>query len=284
MNFPYPLNNRVFNRKLLALAFPITLQNLMLALVAAADAVMLGRVSQNAMAAVSLATQIQFVQNMLLGAIVCGVGILGAQYWGRKDVKMLEKIFGLSIHESLLVSIAFGTGQNRRGISAGRQLVLPAHRHLPVLSGHHARQRTRLPFGLDQFRRGRFEHRFEFDLHLRPLRRSGDGGRRSGAGDGSRPDHRTRLVHRLQLRKKLHFPETQSGHHLQQTALPRLLALYAPGARQLPALGNRLHLIHGDHGPHGSGCRRRQRRRRSGARHHVLPLQRHRRRPPEPGF
>ena len=71
MNFPYPLNNRVFNRKLLALAFPITLQNLMLALVAAADAVMLGRVSQNAMAAVSLATQIQFVQNMLLGAIVC---------------------------------------------------------------------------------------------------------------------------------------------------------------------------------------------------------------------
>lgn len=71
MNFPYPLNNRVFNRKLLALAFPITLQNLMLALVAAADAVMLGRVSQSAMAAVSLATQIQFVQNMLLGAIVC---------------------------------------------------------------------------------------------------------------------------------------------------------------------------------------------------------------------
>ena len=110
MNFPYPLNNRVFNRKLLALAFPITLQNLMLALVAAADAVMLGRVSQSAMAAVSLATQIQFVQNMLLGAIVCGVGILGAQYWGRKDVKMLEKIFGLSIHESLLVSIAFFIG------------------------------------------------------------------------------------------------------------------------------------------------------------------------------
>ena len=66
MNFPYPLNNRVFNRKLLALAFPITLQNLMLALVAAADAVMLGRVSQSAMAAVSLATQIQFVQNIVL--------------------------------------------------------------------------------------------------------------------------------------------------------------------------------------------------------------------------
>ena len=85
------LNNPVFNQKLLSLAFPITLQNLMLALVAAADAVMLGKVSQNAMAAVSLATQIQFVQNMLLGAIVNGVAILGPSTGGRKIPGCSEK-------------------------------------------------------------------------------------------------------------------------------------------------------------------------------------------------
>ena len=56
----------------------------MLALVAAADALMLGKLNQDAVAAVSLATQIQFVQNMLLGAIAIGVGILGAQYWGKQ--------------------------------------------------------------------------------------------------------------------------------------------------------------------------------------------------------
>ena len=105
-----PLKDRVFNRKLLSLAFPISMQNLMLALVAAADAVMLGKVSQNAMAAVSLATQIQFVQNMLLGAIVSGAGILGAQYWGKKDTATLGRIFGLSIHEAMLVSVAFFLG------------------------------------------------------------------------------------------------------------------------------------------------------------------------------
>ena len=110
MNFRDIFNDRVFNRKLLSLAFPITLQNLMLALVAAADAVMLGKVSQNAMAAVSLATQIQFVQNMLLGAIVSCVGILGAQYWGKKDTEKLGEIFGMSIHESLLISIVFFIG------------------------------------------------------------------------------------------------------------------------------------------------------------------------------
>ncbi|WP_276741156.1 MATE family efflux transporter [Victivallis vadensis] len=110
MNVKELFSDQVFNRKLLRLAFPITLQNLMLALVAAADAIMLGRVSQNAMAAVSLATQIQFVQNMLLGAIVSGVGILGAQYWGKRDFGKMGEIFSLSIHEAVLVSAAFFLG------------------------------------------------------------------------------------------------------------------------------------------------------------------------------
>ena len=56
------IHDKAFNRKLLSLALPIAFQNLMLALVAAADALMLGRFNQNAMAAVSLATQVQFVR------------------------------------------------------------------------------------------------------------------------------------------------------------------------------------------------------------------------------
>ena len=50
--------DKEFYSKLWNLALPIALQNLMLALVAAADALMLGRVDQNTMSAVSLATQI----------------------------------------------------------------------------------------------------------------------------------------------------------------------------------------------------------------------------------
>ena len=56
----------VFYKKLFELMIPIMLQNLMLALVAVADAFMLGGVDQNYMSAVSLATQIQFIQNMFL--------------------------------------------------------------------------------------------------------------------------------------------------------------------------------------------------------------------------
>ena len=63
------IDNRMFYRNLARIALPITLQSLMLALVAAADALMLGRVAQQQMTAVSLATQIQFVQNMFFSHI-----------------------------------------------------------------------------------------------------------------------------------------------------------------------------------------------------------------------
>ena len=57
--------DKTFYRKLWGLMVPIVLQNLMLALVAVADAFMLGGMDQNYMSAVSLATQIQFIQKAI---------------------------------------------------------------------------------------------------------------------------------------------------------------------------------------------------------------------------
>ena len=75
--------DKLFYEKLWKLMFPMMLQNLMLALVAVADAFMLGGMDQNYMSAVSLATQIQFIQNMLLSAATGGLAILGASlFWG----------------------------------------------------------------------------------------------------------------------------------------------------------------------------------------------------------
>lgn len=110
MNIKELFGDRRFNRKLWSLMFPSTMQNLMLALVAAADAVMLGRLNQNSMAAVSLATQIQFIQNMLLWTVASGVSILGAQYWGKGDLRVMEKIFASSIRKSVVVSVVFFVG------------------------------------------------------------------------------------------------------------------------------------------------------------------------------
>ncbi|MGO5312930.1 MATE family efflux transporter [Bilifractor sp. LCP21S3_A7] len=98
----------LFNRKLVSLAVPIALQSLMLAAVAAADAIMLGRLNQNSMAAVSLATQIQFVMNMFLSSVVSAGSILGSQYWGKQDLLSLHDIFNLMLRLSFLIDLLFG--------------------------------------------------------------------------------------------------------------------------------------------------------------------------------
>ncbi len=100
-------SDKDFIKRLWNLTLPLAFQALMLALVAACDAVMLGRVEQDAMAAVSLATQIQFIQNMVLAAVTGSIGILGSQYWGKGDKATLHKIFGMSIRIAVVISLCF---------------------------------------------------------------------------------------------------------------------------------------------------------------------------------
>ncbi len=103
-------SDKVFLKRLMKLALPIAFQALMLASVAAADAIMLGNIEQNSMSAVSLATQIQFVQNIILMALVSATAVLGAQYWGKKDTKTMNEIFCMSIRISGTTSIFFFIG------------------------------------------------------------------------------------------------------------------------------------------------------------------------------
>ena len=101
------INRTEFYDKLKKLTLPIAFQSLMLAAVAAADALMLGRVAQDQMTAVSLATQIQFVQNMFVMAATAAAAILGAQYWGKGDRITLQKLFNLMLRWSGLISLLF---------------------------------------------------------------------------------------------------------------------------------------------------------------------------------
>ncbi len=101
------MKDKEFYSKLFRLTLPISLQSLMLASVAAADTFMLGNVEQNMMSAVSLATQIQFVQNMIIFAAVGATSILGAQYWGKEDRRSVNDIFCLCLKVCGLVSFVF---------------------------------------------------------------------------------------------------------------------------------------------------------------------------------
>ena len=96
-----------FYQKLKLLVLPITMQQFMLALVSATDAIMLGAVSQTSLSAVSLAGQIQFVLNLFISGISAGSGIMAAQYWGKKDAASIEEVMPIALRTNLIFSGAF---------------------------------------------------------------------------------------------------------------------------------------------------------------------------------
>ena len=96
-----------FNKELMSLAVPLALQNLLNALVGASDALMLGRLTQDAIAAVSLANQISFVMSLFNGAVIGAVGVLTAQYWGRKDYANARRFLAMAVRYTAAISFVF---------------------------------------------------------------------------------------------------------------------------------------------------------------------------------
>lgn len=92
---------------MLRLAFPIVIQNLVTTAVSSADVIMLGFVSQEALAAGSLASQVMFILNLVYSGISSGVIMLAAQYWGKKDTLTIEQIMGIAMRLSIVVSFIF---------------------------------------------------------------------------------------------------------------------------------------------------------------------------------
>ena len=101
------LKKKAFYKELIGLALPIGLQNLLVALIGATDAFMLGRLSQDAVAAVSLANQINFIMSLFVFSIIGGGSALIAQYWGKDDKAMVKNLFCMILKWSSAVSLVF---------------------------------------------------------------------------------------------------------------------------------------------------------------------------------
>ncbi len=106
-----PLNSKLekkaFYRMVLFLALPIVGQNVIDAMVTSADVVMLGFVSQEALSAVSLAGNVQFVLSLFLFGMATGSAMLSSQYWGKGDIRTIEKVLGIALRFSLAVGALF---------------------------------------------------------------------------------------------------------------------------------------------------------------------------------
>ena len=100
-------DKKQFNQELLVLAVPLALQNLLGALVGASDALMLGRLNQASIAAVSLANQVSFVMSLFSGSVIGAISVLVAPYLGKGDQRNTKRFFAMGIRYAFGISIVF---------------------------------------------------------------------------------------------------------------------------------------------------------------------------------
>lgn len=91
------LHDKAFYRTFAILTLSLALQNLLTYSVNLADNIMLGRFSQDALSGASLCNQLQFFLQMLVQGVGEGVVVLGARYWGKKDLKPIPDIIGAGL-------------------------------------------------------------------------------------------------------------------------------------------------------------------------------------------
>ena len=101
------LKNDEFYSQIWKLVLPILIQNLLSAAVSSADVIMLNEVNQEAVSSVSLATQFAGILFSVYYGLGTGITMLCAQYFGKKDMRVIDVVHGIALRFSLTISIGF---------------------------------------------------------------------------------------------------------------------------------------------------------------------------------
>lgn len=101
--------DRAYYRLLTNFAIPIIIQQFIASSLNLVDVVMVGQLGDSAVASVGLANQVSFLLTLMMFGISSGGAAYSAQYWGKKDVKGIRKVLGISLLLSLVPSLLFTT-------------------------------------------------------------------------------------------------------------------------------------------------------------------------------
>jgi len=96
-----------FYRKLLALALPILLQNLITNSLGLVDTFMVGTMGQGPLAGVTLANIPVFVVQLMMFGIQSGSSVLISQYRGKGDLKAINRVMGIGMYAAGFVGLVF---------------------------------------------------------------------------------------------------------------------------------------------------------------------------------
>jgi len=100
-------NDKTFFSALFKLWTPIALQQLIFSLLNFVSTMMVGQLGETSVAAVGLAGQIFFLFQLLLFGISSGSAIFIAQFWGKRNLKNIHRVLGISITLGLMGTLVF---------------------------------------------------------------------------------------------------------------------------------------------------------------------------------
>lgn len=96
-----------FYRKLLALALPILLQNLITNSLGLVDTFMVGTMGQGPLAGVTLANIPVFVFQLMMFGIQSGSSVLISQYYGKGDARAINRVMGIGMYAACSIGLIF---------------------------------------------------------------------------------------------------------------------------------------------------------------------------------
>lgn len=102
--FPW---ERSFTNEALNVAIPIVIQSLFMAMMHIVDSLMIGQLGEVELAAVAQANRVTFLYQLVIFGLVSGTSAFVAQYWGKRDLKGIHSVLGLSLCLSLLAALCF---------------------------------------------------------------------------------------------------------------------------------------------------------------------------------
>lgn len=100
-------NSLLFYKKMLLIAFPVMLQNLISIGLNLIDTLMIGRVGVAELAAVGAANQVYFIFSMTCFGVYSGVAVYTAQFWGAQDIPSIRKVVGIDYLVGLSLALFF---------------------------------------------------------------------------------------------------------------------------------------------------------------------------------
>ncbi|MBR0385705.1 MAG: hypothetical protein IJI05_04070 [Erysipelotrichaceae bacterium] len=97
--------DKALYRQLLALSVPLFLQQVLRISVDTVNSLMLGRIDQIQMSAISQANQVFWVYDAVISSLAIGCSVLVAQFWGKKDVNSIPTIIAHSLRAVLILGL-----------------------------------------------------------------------------------------------------------------------------------------------------------------------------------